>query len=191
MVIQGASLCMVHGLRSALAEAEVEYQDRHTLTVDTAFNSKHQSDRRCLWRVIRCRLKSLMAIWTTTPWTLPANQFIAVNAGLPCARFEKNGTTWTLVLAEGRLEPLSERYGIDEFTILGHTTGAKLAEFNVKRQGERIVPVITGEHVTLEAGTGVPLSACLWLRFNAAKALDIELLTPVRDDGTFSESVLW
>ena len=57
--------------------------------------------------------------------------------------------------AEGRLEALSERYGIDEFSILGHTTGATLAGIQCEAPwDERIVPVITGEHVTLEAGTG-------------------------------------
>ena len=61
-----------------------------------------------------------IAIWTTTPWTLPANQFVAVNADLTyvLTRFQKDGHAWLLILAEGRLDALSDRWSVDDFEIV-------------------------------------------------------------------------
>ena len=180
---------------SALAEAEVEYQDRHTLTVDVAFPVKNTARIEEVFGVkesVAC--SAAMAIWTTTPWTLPANQFIAVNSEFiySLVRFEKDNQQWTLVVAEGRLEELQSRYGIEVFDVLARTTGQYLAGIQCEAPWDsRIVPVVTGDHVTLEAGTGAVHSAPAYglEDFNAAKLLDLKLLTPVRDDGTFAESV--
>ena len=180
---------------SALAEAEVEYQDRKTWTVDVAFPIKNTEQIENVFAVSsEVASSAAMAIWTTTPWTLPANQFVAVNAELPyvLVEFDKDDHRWTLVLAEGRLEALSERYGIEDFKILGRTLGHALAGIQCEAPwDERIVPVITGDHVTLEAGTGAVHSAPAYglEDFHAAKSLDLELLTPVRDDGAFAETV--
>ena len=180
---------------SALAEAEVEYQDRKTWTVDVAFPIKNTEQIENVFAVSsEVASSAAMAIWTTTPWTLPANQFVAVNAELPyvLVEFDKDDHRWTLVLAEGRLEALSERYGIEHFKVLGRTLGHALAGIQCGAPwDERIVPVITGDHVTLEAGTGAVHSAPAYglEDFHAAKSLDLELLTPVRDDGTFAETV--
>ena len=180
---------------SALAEAEVEYQDRKTWTVDVAFPIKNTEQIENVFAVSsEVASSAAMAIWTTTPWTLPANQFVAVNAELPyvLVEFDKDDHRWTLVLAEGRLEALSERYGIEHFKVLGRTLGHALAGIQCEAPwDERIVPVITGDHVTLEAGTGAVHSAPAYglEDFHAAKSLDLELLTPVRDDGTFAETV--
>ena len=180
---------------SALAEAEVEYQDRKTWTVDVAFPIENTEQIENVFAVSsEVASSAAMAIWTTTPWTLPANQFIAVNAELPyvLVEFDKDGHRWTLVLAEGRLEALSERYGVEDFKILGKTLRHALAGIQCEAPWDgRIVPVMTGDHVTLEAGTGAVHSAPAYglEDFHAAKSLDLELLTPVRDDGTFAETV--
>ena len=180
---------------SALAEAEVEYQDRKTWTVDVAFPIENTEQIENVFAVSsEVASRAAMAIWTTTPWTLPANQFVAVNAELPyvLVEFDKDGHCWTLVLAEGRLEALSERYGVEDFKILGKTLGHALAGIQCEAPWDgRIVPVMTGDHVTLEAGTGAVHSAPAYglEDFHAAKSLDLELLTPVRDDGTFAETV--
>ena len=180
---------------SALAEAEVEYQDRKTWTVDVAFPIENTEQIENVFAVSsEVASSAAMAIWTTTPWTLPANQFVAVNAELPyvLVEFDKDGHRWTLVLAEGRLEALSERYGVEDFKILGKTLGHALAGIQCEAPWDgRIVPVMTGDHVTLEAGTGAVHSAPAYglEDFHAAKSLNLELLTPVRDDGTFAETV--
>ena len=180
---------------SALAEAEVEYQDRKTWTVDVAFPIENTEQIENVFAVSsEVASGAAMAIWTTTPWTLPANQFVAVNAELPYVliEFDKDGHCWTLVLAEGRLEVLSERYGVEDFKILGKTLGHALAGIQCEAPWDgRIVPVMTGDHVTLEAGTGAVHSAPAYglEDFHAAKSLNLELLTPVRDDGTFAETV--
>jgi len=180
---------------SALAEAEVEYQDRKTWTVDVAFPIENTEQIENVFAVSsEVASGAAMAIWTTTPWTLPANQFVAVNAELPyvLVEFDKDGHFWTLVLAEGRLEALSERYGVEDFKILGKTLGHALAGIQCEAPWDgRIVPVMTGDHVTLEAGTGAVHSAPAYglEDFHAAKSLNLELLTPVRDDGTFAETV--
>ena len=180
---------------SALAEAEVEYQDRKTWTVDVAFPIENTEQIENVFAVSsEVASSAAMAIWTTTPWTLPANQFVAVNAELPyvLVEFDKDGHCWTLVLAEGRLEALSERYGVEDFKILGKTLGHALAGIQCEAPWDgRIVPVMTGDHVTLEAGTGAVHSAPAYglEDFHAAKSLNLELLTPVRDDGTFAETV--
>ena len=180
---------------SALAEAEVEYQDRKTWTVDVAFPIENTEQIENVFAVSsEVASGAAMAIWTTTPWTLPANQFVAVNAELPyvLVEFDKDGHCWTLVLAEGRLEALSERYGVEDFKILGKTLGHALAGIQCEAPWDgRIVPVMTGDHVTLEAGTGAVHSAPAYglEDFHAARSLNLELLTPVRDDGTFAETV--
>jgi isoleucyl-tRNA synthetase len=180
---------------SALAEAEVEYQDRETWTVDVAFPIQNTNQISSVFGVSpEIASEAAIAIWTTTPWTLPANQFVAVNEALQyvLAQFEKDGQRWTLVLAEGRLEALAARYTIGSFEILGEADGSALVGIQCEAPWDgRVVPVIMGDHVTLEAGTGAVHSAPAYglEDFQAATSLDLELLTPVRDDGTFGESV--
>ncbi|MDP5341962.1 MAG: isoleucine--tRNA ligase [Litorivicinaceae bacterium] len=180
---------------SALAEAEVEYVDRKTMTVDVAFPSRNPERLADIFEVeLAVARDAAIAIWTTTPWTLPANQFVAVNADLTyvLTRFQKDGHAWLLILAEGRLDALSDRWSVDDFEIVSRVQGHALTEllFEAPWDG-RIVPVVTGTHVTLEAGTGIVHSAPAYglEDFLAAQPLGLTLLTPVRDDGTFADSV--
>ena len=141
---------------SSLAEAEVEYQDKQSAAIDVGFEADDPAELARRFGV-QAEGPIRLVIWTTTPWTLPANQAIAVNAELDYAlvRFERAGL---LVLAAELVDSAAQRYG-DTATVLGTIKGlalrlphAVLARHPLKPV---TVPVITGEHVTLEAGTGL------------------------------------
>ena len=140
---------------SALAEAEVEYQDKTSLTVDVRFTCVDSED--LLRRLNLAREPDLesasVVIWTTTPWTLPANQAVAIHPELEYALVKINGEA--LLLARQLVEGLMQRYGITAYQIIGFAPGAALEGLILEHPFyEREVPLILGEHVTLEAGTG-------------------------------------
>jgi isoleucyl-tRNA synthetase len=138
---------------SALAEAEVEYEDRTSPAIDVAFEF---ADLRQLARPFgftHLYEPSFAVIWTTTPWTLPANQAVAVHPELHynLVRTEKG----LLVLAEDLREACLQRYGL-QGEVLATASGRHLEGLELHHPFyARKVPLIVGEHVTLEAGTGL------------------------------------
>lgn len=139
---------------SALAEAEVEYEDKISLAIDVRFRVADEID---LLRRMDLEGDSngpiSVVIWTTTAWTLPANQAVALNPGLVyvLAQFERE----RLLLAEELLPGCQDRYQLGECRIVGRADGASLEGLSLRHPFlEREVPVILGDHVTTEAGTG-------------------------------------
>jgi len=143
---------------SALAEAEVEYEDKVSPAIDVGFtvqSSEHQSLCDVFGIPIPENDTVYAIIWTTTPWTLPANQAVSVH---PDFDYELIKTTrgW-LILATELKQACLERYGL---TAIEHDgiacTGIKLENLKLQHPFEpRTVKIICGEHVTLEAGTGL------------------------------------
>jgi isoleucyl-tRNA synthetase len=140
--------------RSALAEAEVEYEDRISPAIDVRFPVKDISDLAKRFGVAAARAPASIVIWTTTPWTLPANQ--AVAAG-PEVRYELIDTgSELLVLAKDLAAAVLERAGVEEFKRVGEVVGTALEGLQLAHPFyERTVPVVLGDHVTLDAGTGL------------------------------------
>lgn len=146
--------------RSALAEAEVEYADKISIAVDVRFPVSDEESlfARC------CDLPTghgdgplAVAIWTTTPWTLPANRAVALNPELEYVVVQTEGEHGRerLLLAEGLLRETMERYGIESYRVLGYGRGDAFEGIALRHPFyDREVPVILGEHVTLDAGTG-------------------------------------
>ncbi|ACL74285.1 isoleucine--tRNA ligase [Thioalkalivibrio sulfidiphilus] len=139
---------------SALAEAEVEYEDKTSQAIDVRFRVEDELD---LLR--RCALDGdgegpiSVVIWTTTPWTLPANQAVCLHPELSYALVRVGDER--LLLAEELVEPAMKRYGFSDARIIGRCQGAALEGALLHHPFlDRQVPVILGEHVTLEAGTG-------------------------------------
>ena len=145
---------------SALAEAEVEYKDKTSPAIDVRFPVL---DEAALMQ--RCshveghegRRPVAVVIWTTTPWTLPANQAVALNPDLEyvVVQCDNGGHQERLVLAEALLKDTMARYAIDKYRVIAYCRGDALEGMKLQHPFyEREVPVILGQHVTTEAGTG-------------------------------------
>ncbi|OAI15764.1 isoleucine--tRNA ligase [Methylomonas koyamae] len=145
---------------SALAEAEVEYEDKHSPAIDVRFAvvDEHAFMEKCHHAGDREGKGPLsVVIWTTTPWTLPANQAVALNPELEYAvvQCEIDGQTERLLLAEALLKDAVLRYGIGEHHIVGYCKGNALEGLLLQHPFyDRQVPIILGDHVTTDAGTG-------------------------------------
>ena len=141
---------------SALAEAEVEYQDKRSFAIDVRFRAVDQAAFAACFTATEDgpgQGDIAVVIWTTTPWTLPANQAVAVNAELDYVMVQIDDDR--LVVAEGMLEGVLERWSVGQYDVVGRARGAALEHQLLQHPFyHRQVPVILGEHVTLEAGTG-------------------------------------
>jgi isoleucyl-tRNA synthetase len=141
---------------SALAEAEVEYQDKRSFAIDVRFRAVDQAAFAACFDATEDapgRGEIAVVIWTTTPWTLPANQAVALNAELDYVMVQIDDER--LVVAEGMLDGVLERWSVGQYDIVGRARGAALEHQLLQHPFyHRQVPVILGEHVTLEAGTG-------------------------------------
>ena len=138
---------------SALAEAEVEYEDRVSPAIDVSFEFVDSRQLARPFGFTHLLDPAFAVIWTTTPWTLPANQAVAVHPDLhySLVRTPKG----LLVLAEALREASLQRHGLSG-EVIGTTTGRSLEGLLLRHPFyAREVPVILGEHVTLDAGTGL------------------------------------
>jgi isoleucyl-tRNA synthetase len=161
---------------SALAEAEVEYQDKKSIAIDVKFQffnaggivSAFGADESIAAKPIS------IVIWTTTPWTLPANEAVSVHPNLEYSLVLLKEADEVLLLATDLIDDACQRYGLsaDDVEVLATAKGAAFgqlpsqesAPFMVKHpfmpaaegqhEKDKYVPVITGEHVTADSGTG-------------------------------------
>ncbi len=146
--------------RSALAEAEVEYEDKTSIAIDVRFSVLDEETlmARCHHSPNRVGKGPVsIVIWTTTPWTLPANQAVALHPDLEYSVVECEGEYGTerLVVAEALLKDTMFRYGIERYHVVGYCLGKDLEELTLQHPFyDRQVPIILGKHVTTEAGTG-------------------------------------
>jgi isoleucyl-tRNA synthetase len=138
--------------RTALAEAEVEYADKTSPAIDVAFVAVDPQAVNAACGVDDAEAVAL-PIWTTTPWTLPANQGVALNPDFDYLLVQLGDER--IVLAEGMLDDALRRWEIDDYTVVGRTTGGALERVMLQHPFyHRQVPIVLGDHVTLEAGTG-------------------------------------
>ena len=144
--------------RSSLAEAEVEYEERTSPSVDVryAVNDPVDLARRAGLDPAVLEAPSIV-IWTTTPWTLPASQAVSVHPEFEYALIRSQTPTGpeTLVVAAELIAALVARAGLEAPEEVGRMKGAALERLKLRHPFyDRDVPVILGEHVTIDAGTG-------------------------------------
>jgi isoleucyl-tRNA synthetase len=185
---------------SALAEAEVEYEDKTSAAIDVAFEAVDPDAVAKAFEAERSNVRVAAVIWTTTPWTLPGNQAIAAHADYV---YELVATErGALILAADLREACLRRYGLESKRVLGRATGRALEGLRFRHplfeaagasqpREPREVPMIVGEHVTLEAGTGLvhtaPAHGAEDFEMGVANKLPLD--QPVDDEGRFKPNV--
>jgi isoleucyl-tRNA synthetase len=180
---------------SALAEAEVEYQDKKSPAIDVAFRLDTAERARVAHAFGLAELPAgecYTVIWTTTPWTIPSNQALNMH---PDFTYElvKTARGCLILAAELRAAAL-ERYKL-EGEVLGACQGTALALVNFLHPFyERKSPVYLGDYVTLDTGTGIVHSAPAYglEDFESCRKHGMhndEILTPVQGDGVFAASL--
>ena len=180
---------------SALAEAEVEYKDKESFTIDVRFQAV---DPEALINACHNVPEGQgegplsVVIWTTTPWTLPANEAVCLSPTLEYVVVQADGPAGKerLVLAEGLLKETMGRWGIENYRVIAYAQGHALEGLKLKHCFyEREVPVIVGDHVSLEAGTGaVHTAPAHGLEdYIAGQRYDLPVDNPVGGNGCFVE----
>jgi isoleucyl-tRNA synthetase len=172
---------------SALAEAEVEYEDKHSPAIDVAFavHENHADKLAAAFGLTHLRGPAFAVIWTTTPWTLPANEAVSVHPELTYDLVETE--KGALILVRELAEAALKRYGL-EGRVAGSCKGEALDQVLLKHPfQERDVAIICGAHVTTEAGTGLVHTAPAHGvdDYNIGRKYGLPVNNPVGNDGKF------
>ena len=178
---------------SALAEAEVEYEDKDSVAIDIRFRVLNEAGL-----MARCHHVEghpgegplSVVIWTTTPWTLPANRAVALNPGLDyvVVQCDTGHGQERLLLAEALLKDAMLRYGAEKYQVLAYCKGSDLEGLQLGHPFyAREVPIILGDHVTTEAGTGAVHTAPGHGQddYVVGSRYDLVVDNPVGNDGRF------
>ncbi|HLT26911.1 MAG TPA: isoleucine--tRNA ligase [Zeimonas sp.] len=182
---------------SALAEAEVEYRDRTDPAIDVGFPFAQPAELARAFGLEALPVgRGYAVIWTTTPWTIPANQALNVHPDFDYAlvRVEWQGAPALLMLAAERVEPCLKAWKL-EGEVIATCKGRALDRIAFRHPiFERLSPVYLGDYVTLETGTGIVHSAPAYgvEDFVSCKAhgmRDDEILQPVQGDGVYVSSL--
>ena len=180
---------------SSLAEAEVEYEDKKSPAIDVRFLAINEAEI-----LEKMGIDSANAgngaistiIWTTTPWTMPANRALSMHEKVEYAlvQCEKDGEAQRYILAQDLVASAMKRYGIEEFTVLGQCDGSALELTRFKHPFYDFdVPVILGDHVTTDSGTGVVHTAPGHGQedYVVGQKYNIEVANPVGANGVYLE----
>ncbi len=165
---------------SALAEAEIEYKDRTDASIFIAFPVEEGNEY--------VQKGDNLVIWTTTPWTLPGNTAIAVGADFDYVKVEVDGKNY--VVASVLLDSLKNDFKWENVKVLETFLGSKLEGVKYHHVFmERISPVVLGDEVTLDAGTGLVHTAPSYgdADFILGKKYNLEMVFGIDDDGKLNK----
>ncbi|WP_428617175.1 isoleucine--tRNA ligase [Shewanella sp.] len=175
---------------SALAEAEVEYEDKTSPAIDVAFLAVDKAAVLAKFGVEQCDADVATVIWTTTPWTLPANRGLSMAGDIDydLVEFTKEDKRLAIIVAQELVESCLERYGAESHRVLGSVKGQALELLRFKHPFYDFdVPVIIGDHVTVDSGTGVVHTAPGHGQddFVIGQKYGLEVANPVGDNGVY------
>lgn len=177
---------------SALAEAEVEYEDKRSPAIDVRFSAVDEAAVAARFDCVAGHTGQgplSVVIWTTTPWTLPANRGVALHEELNYALVQVEGEqAERLIIAADLVKDVMDRAGIQRYHNLGYCSGKAL---ELQRFSHPFydfsVPIVLGEHVTLESGTGAVHTAPGHGQedFIVAQQYHLEVANPVGGNGVY------
>lgn len=165
---------------SALAEAEIEYKDRTDASIFVAFPVEEGNEY--------VQKGDNLVIWTTTPWTLPGNTAIAVGSDFDYVKVEVDGKNY--VVASMLLDSLKNDFKWENVKVLETFLGSKLEGVKYHHVFmDRISPVVLGDEVTLDAGTGLVHTAPSYgdADFILGKKYNLEMVFGIDDDGKLNK----
>ncbi|WP_277372800.1 isoleucine--tRNA ligase [Pseudomonas sp. AA-38] len=177
---------------SALAEAEVEYMDKKSEAIDVAFPVADADKLAAAFGLASLSKPTAIVIWTTTPWTIPANQALNVHPEFTYALVDVGDRL--LLLAEEMVESCLQRYGL-EGQVVATAQGAALELINFRHPFyDRLSPLYLADYVELGAGTGIVHSAPAYGEddFHSCKRYGMsndEILNPVQSNGVYVDSL--
>lgn len=175
--------------QTALAEAEVEYGEHTSPSIYVKFLLEDDS---ALKKKAGLKGKPVyLVIWTTTPWTIPANLAIALHPDFPYVLVDAGSEVW--VVAEGLLDQVMQVVGIPEYSVVARVKSKDLEKKTCRHPLiDRASVIVLGTHVTLDAGTGCVHTAPGHGAedFEIGKAYNLPALNPVDSSGTFTEEVV-
>ncbi len=179
---------------SALAEAEVEYQDKQSPAIDVGFVCAEPEKLAAAFGLsaLPAGKDAYAVIWTTTPWTIPSNQALNVHPEHEYALVDT--PRGLLVLMAELTESSLKRFGL-EGTVITRTNGGTLDHITFRHPFyDRVSPVFVADYVGLDAGTGIVHSAPAYGvdDFNSCKAngfTNDDILNPVQSNGVYAESL--
>ncbi|MGQ3888975.1 isoleucine--tRNA ligase [Legionella sp. CNM-1927-20] len=175
---------------SALAEAEVDYEDKTSPSIDVAFYADNPNEVISLFGQALPVKPVIVPIWTTTPWTLPANEAVTFNPKLNYSLVD-NGEHYFLIVEE-LVEQVMNRYGFSDYQSAGKLPGESFTHLQLQHPFyQKLVPIITGEHVTTESGTGCVHTAPAHgvEDYKVGQAFNLPLVNPVVGNGCYAEDV--
>jgi len=174
---------------SSLAEAEVEYQDKQSSAIYVSFPAADPAALAAQFGVTEAPARIGFMIWTTTPWSLPGNQAIAINPEFNYVLADF-GALGVQVLAEARLAALTQQFGAENVRVLGQPLPGRALDRVAARHpfaDDAARPIVLGEHVTLDAGTGLVHTAPAHGAddYAVCRAYGVEVHNPVGMDSRF------
>ncbi|WP_394788421.1 isoleucine--tRNA ligase [Rhodoferax sp.] len=183
---------------SSLAEFEIEYADKKSQTLDVGFECAEPEKLAAAFGLDKLAQHAYAVIWTTTAWTIPANQALNLNPALTYALVQTE--RGILLLAEDLVEKAMARYALNG-TVLATTLGEKLANINFKHPFydvdpgyQRLSPVFLADYATADDGTGIVHSSPAYgvEDFNSCVANGIktgDILNPVQGNGRYVDEL--
>jgi isoleucyl-tRNA synthetase len=174
--------------QTALAEAEIEYHDEASASIFVRFRLLDDLSREFPQLAGK---RVYVAIWTTTPWTIPANLAIALHPDFTYAAVDVGGDQ-VLILAKDLVPTCMLSFGISDYRILAEMDARRLEKMRARHPlYDRDSLLILGEHVTLDAGTGCVHTAPGHGRedFEVGLQYGLDVYSPVDHRGRFTEDV--